>query len=629
MRNKILLVVIPLILSIGIIPAIAFTEQMDSPRKQMVNGIAAEDVVCKSGLTLMIRISGDAACVKPATAEKLAGQGWGIIEKEAIMKEIEHEDTRPNILLIVLDDVGFSDLGFTASEINTPVMNSLANSEILMTNFHVSPTCSPTRAMLLTGVDNHLNGLGTMSEFLVDNQRNKPGYEGFLNYDVVTAPTLLSDAGYNTFMTGKWHLSYGASEKNVNYDDWKKYDPYARGFTETFTTAIPGNHFSEGPVSYGLEAFNNRNGERVPLPDSFYSGNTYTDYMIDFIDMHHDDGKPMYMYLAFWESHWPLQTPQEFIDRYDGVYDKGWDEIRKERFELQQELGIIPGDLELPPLWDKVQPWDELTPEEQAIQAKKMQVYAGMTESMDENIGRIIQHLKDVGEYDNTLMFIFSDNGAESSDISKKVASGDDEDKYDEWYSQFDNSLENIGSESSLVSLGIGWAQVGSTPLYREKGFETEGGTLTQMIVKVPGETMNFKNNAFAHVQDITPTVLDYADVEHPGTFYQDREVHTMNGKSLKPLFEGDTDRIYAEDEPVGMELFGNRALYKGDWKALQLAPPFGDGEWKLYNLSEDVRELIDLSSENPELLEELIMDYDDYSERVGVIPPEGLEIPR
>ena len=246
--------------------------------------------------------------------------------------EFEQEDNRPNILLILLDDVGFSDLGFTASEISTPVMNSLANSEILMKNYHVSPTCSPTRAMLLTGVDNHQTGLGTMNEFLADNQRGKPGYETFLTNDVVTVSSLLHDGGYHSYMTGKWHLSYGAATKNEDIlGKWAKYDPYARGFEETFTAVLPGNHFNEEGMTYGYTAFHNRNGERVPLPDDFYSGTTYTDYMIDFIDKNHGDGKPMFMYLAFWESHPPLQVPDEYIKKYDGVYDKGWDEIRKDK----------------------------------------------------------------------------------------------------------------------------------------------------------------------------------------------------------------------------------------------------------------------------------------------------------
>ena len=562
-------------------------------------------------------------------SEDVTQQTEVIIEQEIM---VELEDTRPNILLIVLDDVGFSDLGFTASEISTPVMNSLANSEILMTNYHVSPTCSPTRAMLLTGVDNHQAGLGNMNEFLTDNQKGNSGYEGYLNYDVVTVSSLLYDADYHTYMTGKWHLSYGMSEKNIDdrLDQWQKYDPHERGFEETFSAALPGNHFNEKGMSYGHTGFYTQNGERVSLPDDFYSATSYTDYLIEIIDRNHGDGKPIFMYLPFWTSHWPLHAPDEYIKKYEGVYDKGWDEIRKERFETQKELGLIPQELELPTRLESVSSWGELTPEQQKFEAKKMQIYAAMTDVTDVNIGRVIDHLKDIGEYDNTLIFIFSDNGAESTDILHKVSHGDDEELYQEWLANYDNSLENIGAESSNISLGLGWAQVGSTPLFREKGFLTEGGTRVPMIVKLPGDSVSLKTNAFSTVMDITPTILDYANVEHPGNFYDGRDVHTMSGKSLKPLFEGETDRIYAEDEPIGMELFGNQSLYKGDWKALLLTTsPFKEIEWRLYNLNEDIRELNDLSSEYPEILEEMIKDYDDYAERVGVITPEGLEIPR
>jgi len=193
MKKFVIFALIPLILSIGITPSLSFADHhmIMSPRKQMANGVAAEDVICKTGLTLMIRITGDAACVKPSTAEKLIATGWGTIEKQASMIETQHEDKRPNILVILLDDIGYSDLGFTASEIDTPIMNSLAENEILLTNFHVSPTCSPTRAMMLTGVDNHLNGLGTMAEHITKNQEGVPGYETYLNYNVVTVPTFV------------------------------------------------------------------------------------------------------------------------------------------------------------------------------------------------------------------------------------------------------------------------------------------------------------------------------------------------------------------------------------------------------------------------------------------------------
>ena len=626
----ILFALIPLILSIGITPAIPFDDAsaiayFPPPLKQISSGILPENVTCTEGLVIVLKVKDNSpACLKPASSEKLIQRGWAS-EISPITK-----DSRPNILVIVLDDVGFSDLGFTASEINTPVMNSLAENEILMTNFHVTPTCSPTRAVLLTGVDNHLNGFGTMNELLVDNQRGIPGYETYLNDDVVTIPTLLKDAGYHTFMSGKWHLSYGGTTKDYasHMDFWSNYDPYSKGFTETFSAALPGSHFDETPVTYGYEAFYNRNNERVTLPDDFYTTDDYTDYMIEFVDTHHSDDKPMFMYLAYWASHFPLHAPQEYIDRYDGVYEKGWDEIRKERFELQKELGLIPESTEFPPRWDKVPSWDELTPEEQAFQAKKMQVYAGMTENMDENIGRLIDHLKEIGEWDNTLLFIFSDNGAESADVKKKIFAGDSNDEYNEFFEQFDNSVENIGTDTSLESLGIAWAQVGSTPLYREKVFQTEGGTRVPMIVKLPNDSVNFKTNAFSHVQDLGPTILDYANVEHPGTSYNDHKIHPMDGRSIKPFLQGETVLIYDEDEPFGAELFGNKALYKGDWKALSLVSPFGDG-WQLFNLIEDVGEQNDLSNEYPELLEEMIADFEDYEERVGIVYPEGLTLPR
>ncbi|NJK78097.1 MAG: arylsulfatase [Nanoarchaeota archaeon] len=458
-------------------------------------------------------------------------------------KAISYVDTRPNILLVVLDDVGFADLGFTSSEISTPVMNSMAQDEILMTNFHVTPTCSPTRAIMLTGVDNHLNGFGTMNEAMADNQRGKPGYETYLNYDVVTVSSLLQDSGYHTYMSGKWHLAYGGVTPNVeeDWDElWIHYDPYSRGFEETFSGGIPGNHFSEVGIGPGHAAFYTRNGERVTLPDDFYSATSYTDYLLEFIDKNHDDGKPMFMYLPFWTSHFPLHAPEEYIEKYDGVYDKGWDEIRKERFEKQKELGFISKDLELPDRREDVPAWEELSPEEQAYEAKKMQIFAAMTDITDDNIGRVIDHLKEIGEYENTLIFIFSDNGPESAEVTKHAPIvGFAAEEYQEFLDQFDNTLENIGSETSNISLGAGWAQVGSSPLYREKTFVTEGGTRVPMVVKVPGESINFKTNSFSAVQDITPTILDYAQVEHPGNMYDGREIHSMSGKSLKPLFEG------------------------------------------------------------------------------------------
>src|SRR3989304_7225573 len=238
MGRKLVLALIPLILSIGIIsilqienflPDVAALQSNAPPRKQMASGVASEDVVCKPGLTLIIKSSnGNPACVRPSTAAKLSSAGWGAIVKEFQVEAIT--DSRPNILVVVLDDTGFADYAFTGSEIPTPNLDSLRNDGKLFTNYHVLPTCSPTRSVLMTGVDNHLIGFGTMREFLADNQKGKPGYEGYLNDNVVTIPQLLKDNGYHTYMTGKWHLAYGGFDPTQDWEKWTRYDPYARGY---------------------------------------------------------------------------------------------------------------------------------------------------------------------------------------------------------------------------------------------------------------------------------------------------------------------------------------------------------------------------------------------------------------
>ena len=598
----------------GIIPAISLGEMIDSPRKQMQNGVAAKDVVCKSGLVLMIRTSGDAVCVKPLTAEKLTTAGFGTIEKEATMKETTQDD-KPNILLVVADDLGYSDLSMYGGEINTPVLDELASEGMTFYNHHTSATCSPTRSMFLTGTDNHIAGLGTMGEFLLPNQIGNSGYEGYLNHKVVTVASLLKDEGYHTYMAGKWHLGN---------DDGLR--PHDRGFEETFTLIKGGgNHFTElGLLPEEITQYF-RNGEPIHIPDNFYSTDTYTDMMVDFIDKNHSDGKPFFIYLPYTSPHWPLQAPQEYVQKYDGKHDMGWDNLREQRFEKQKELGIISAYLELPPRDPIVPAWNDLTPEEQKLEAKKMAVYSAMIENMDWNIGRIIQYLKDIDEYDNTLVIFFSDNGAAKSDIEKHpVERGFDENVYREWIEEsFDNSIENMGNSDSFFSYGKAWAQASNTPLFGYKGLVSEGGIVTPLIIKHPTLTDGEKTDIFVSSKEITPTILDFANVQHPETLYDGRAIHSMLGKSLVPLLEGKTIQVYADDEPLGWELFGNKALYYGDYKILNIVQPAGDGTWKLYNISDDPRELIDISTERPELLEQMMQMYDQYAEEVGVVPPE------
>ncbi|MGI0008727.1 MAG: arylsulfatase [Nitrosopumilaceae archaeon] len=545
------------------------------------------------------------------------------LSTDSVKESQTTEDSRPNILVAVLDDTGFADLAFTGSEVPTPTIDALRSEGKLFTNFHTLPTCSPTRSVLMTGVDNHLNGLGTMVEMIVPNQKGKPGYEGHLNDNVVTIPQLLKDSGYHTYMTGKWHLAYGAFDPTQEWEKWSRYDPHARGFEETFSVEIPGSHFTNLGLNSGHVPIALRNGEKVEYPQQ-YIDDVFTDNMIQFMDKNRDDGKPMFMYLSFWNNHMPIQAPQEYIKKYEGMYDAGWDKIREQRFEKQKELGLVSQDMVLPPGNNLIPAWDSLNATQQKQEAKKMEIFAAMLDSLDHNLGRVVTHLKETGEYDNTIIFVFADNGAEASDPTK-VGHGADPKTYHQWLAgTYDNTFSNWGNGNSLLGIGPGWAQVGNTPLLREKGYETEGGTRVPMIVKMTGTNPESSSDAFTQVADVSGTILDYAQVQHPGTTYNGQQIHPIDGKSLRPILEGKAQRIYNENEPVGAELFGNSVLYKGDWKALKLAPPLGDGKWRLYNLKNDIGETTDLSEKNPELLAEMIKDYEDYAKRVGVVPPEG-----
>ncbi|MBZ8182528.1 arylsulfatase [Oscillatoria salina] len=520
---------------------------------------------------------------------------------------------RPNIIMIVGDDMGYSDLGAYGSEIPTPNLDDLAKQGMMFTNFHTAPACSPTRSMLLTGVNNHLAGLGTMDHRIAPSQKDKPGYEGYLNDRVVSVATLLRDAGYNTYMTGKWHL--GESEGHR---------PHERGFEKTFVMLEGGgNHYNTYGFS-GHKPINTymKNGQNLEkLPEGFYSTKTYTDEMINFIESDRQDGKPFFAYLAYTAPHAPFQAPQEYIEKYMGKYDAGWDVIRAQRFENQKELNLIPEYLELPPRWPMVDPWNSLSAEERRIQAKKMAIYAAMIDYMDETVGRFLDYLKETGEYDNSIIIFFSDNGGSDHDKAEEVK---------DWLEEigFDNSYENMGNGDSFVSFGHEWAQVITTPHWAAKSTQAEGGVRGAFFMAFPGVIQpGSRSDAFTSVLDMTPTLLEYAGVRHPGTTYNGRTIHGMEGKSMRPILEGWAQRIYGENEPIAFELYGtvNKALYMGDWKILKLGDrPWGRGNnesWKLFNLRSDPRELVDLSQEYPLLLQRMVSYYNQYEQSVGFVP--------
>ncbi|MEA5469986.1 arylsulfatase [Spirulina sp. 06S082] len=495
----------------------------------------------------------------------------------------------------------------------TPNLDSLAEQGMMLTNFHTGPTCSPSRSMILTGVDNHLAGLGTMPDRITDEQRDSPAYKGILNDDVVTVADLLKDGGYHTYMTGKWHLG----------EDEMRLRPNGRGFEESFAILEGGSdHYGLTGFGPGAEANFARNGVIVDPPKDFYTAKTYTDMMIEFIEKNRKGDKPFFGYLAHTSPHEPLQVPPEYSRKYLAKYSAGWDKIRAERFQRQKDLGIIPDYLELPARWSNVKAWNSLSSDERRIQAKKMAVYAGMVEYMDEQVGKLIDYLKKIGEYENTVIIYFTDNGASGRDFSA-------EPDWKVWLNEigYDNSYENIGNPNSFTGLGYGWAQVMTTPHFAAKGTMAEGGTRGHFFAHYPGKIAPSKSGAFASVKDLTPTALDYAGVPQPGTNYKGRTIHPIEGKSMRPLFEGYADRLYSDNEPIAFELYGtvNKALYLGDWKILRLGDGvWGNGEkepWKLFNIGLDPTEQNDLSRQYPDLLKKMIDMYDKQEKSWGFIP--------
>ncbi|MDG1713846.1 MAG: arylsulfatase [Woeseiaceae bacterium] len=537
--------------------------------------------------------------------------------KNIYATEIDRNQTKPNILLIVADDLGWSDLGSFGGEITTPNLDTLAYSGIRLTNFHTAPTCSPTRSMLLTGTDSHLAGLGNMEEELGPNQIGEKGYEGYLNNDVVTFATLLKDSGYRTMMAGKWHL--GASlEKG----------PESRGFQDVFVIANGiSNHFKQERI-VGFEtnvitkAPYREHGKSIDLKEPFYSSELYTNKLISYIKNHQlreDINQPFFAYAAYSAPHWPLQAPDKFIEKYKGKYDSGYGEIRRLRLEKLNKLGLI--NIPKAPISELWPQWNELDLKTQNKEAKRMEVYAGMVEALDYHIGRMITYLKDANLFDNTIIIFMSDNGAEGNDPSVILENAS-------WIpANFDNSIKNMGRSNSHISYGPKWAEVSSTPFKGFKGFPSEGGLLSPAIISYKEFKGDSVIRQFASVMDIAPTILDIANIEHPQNKYSGRNIHPIKGQSILPMLINDNKRELSNNRITGWELFNRRAVRAGSWKITWIEKPYGKGRWVLYDLKNDPLEEYDLATTNPAKLKEMIALWDEYEKENGVIIDQDLNL--
>ena len=517
---------------------------------------------------------------------------------------------RPNLVLIVADDLGWSDMGAFGGEIPTPTLDALAAQGMMLTQFYANMSCSPTRAMLMSGTDAHLAGLGIMGAPRRGPQAGAPGYEGHLNFNVASLPDLLRDAGYHTYMTGKWHLG-GSLETS----------PHARGFERSFVSIDGAAHL--GPLSWGgpgLAPYREDDGGIVNVGDDFYSTRVYTERMIEYIEADRGDGQPFFAWLAYTAPHWPLQAPQESIARFEGRYDAGYEALHAERLERAKALGLIPDDFvaEGPP--DGEPRWGELSDEERRVRARYMEIYAAMVSDLDRYIGDFVDYLDSIGELDNTFILFMSDNGAEGWESSR----------FQDWVDECcDNSFANLGSGDSYVMYGRNWSWTGAAPFRRQKFTAFEGGIRVPAFVRFPGQVApGTRNDVIGTAMDVMPTFLELAGATHPAPIYKGNAVEPMQGRSLLPELTG-SGELDDDSHWFGVELYGQRAIRQGDWKIVwDAAAPDGERGWQLFNLADDPAEQFDLAAAEPERFAAMQKLWHQYERNNGVILTSGLNTP-
>jgi arylsulfatase len=511
----------------------------------------------------------------------------------------EREAKRPNFLIIVADDLGFSDLGAFGGEIDTPNLDALALSGLRLTGFHTEAACAPTRAMLLTGSDSHRVGLGNMPESMQKNQVGQRGYEGYLRADTATIGERMSAAGYRTLFSGKWHLGVAPEQ-----------DPHARGFQQSFAMLhCCHNHFGTGASDDPTKMPGYReNGRTVSkLPADFYSSDFFADKLIDQLKQTRagaDGARPFFAWLAFTAPHAPLQAPPDAIAKYKGRYDAGYEVLRLQRLKRQRDLGIL-GPKVQPHRMVDITPWDKLTPEQKRVSARKMEIYAAMVDRLDKAVGRIVAALKASGEWDNTIVVFVSDNGAEGRDPAQPPPGSD-------------TRFEAMGSAASYINYGTAWAEAATAPSWRFKTFASEGGIRTPAFVAGPiFRRRGMIANAYTHAADLVPTVLEIAGVPVQRGRFAGRMVQPIDGLSWAAFLRTGAP-FYPPTKAVGSELFGSRSLRQGDWKITDI----GDKRWRLFNVARDPGETRDLSAQEPGRKAALIRAWEQYARSVHVVLP-------
>ena len=525
---------------------------------------------------------------------------------------------RPNIVILLADDWGFTDVGAFGGEIATPHIDALAAKGVRFSNFHVAGSCSPTRAMLQTGVINHRAGLGNMPETIPPEHLGKPGYEAQLNNRVVTIADQLRVGGYRTYLTGKWHLGYTPDTL-----------PTARGYDRAFALAQSGaDNFEDKPnlLIYDKTAWS-EDGKPVKLPKRFYSSTLIVDRMISYIDSGKASGKPFLASVNFIANHIPVQARDADIAAYAGRYNAGWAVLRNERRAAAIAKGVMPADVRTVTM-NTSGDWSKLSAQQRQQRAGAMAAYAAMGTAMDREIGRLVAHLKAIGVYENTIFVFLSDNGAEATDPMNMGA-------FTRWNANqlYDQSIGQQGRPGSLTAQGAGFASASVSPLRGYKFTASEGGLRVPMIITWPGNPALKAGSVakgFAHVTDLSLTLLKLAGFTPQQGSFAGRRVEPMIGMDLSPMLTGTASSVHSADKPLGYELSGNAVLFKGDYKLVKNLPPYGDGRWRLYNITADPGESNDLSGSDPQRFAAMQKDYAAFAKANNVLPmPEGYTAPK
>jgi len=540
---------------------------------------------------------------------------WGIVALVCgYLTTVTAENTprSSSIVIILVDDLGFSDLGSYGGEIRTPHIDSLARDGLLMTQFYNASRCSVSRASLMTGLYHHSVGVGA------NNPRETPEYQAALNNQCMTLAEVLREAGYGTYLSGKWHLGDADHQRprargfDRSYGIMRGMSMYFNGFTRPRRRGKGDALVIDRSKTWSFRL----DDEEVEVPETtmemwarnegYYTTDAFTDYAIQFLDEHQleQSEAPFFLYLAYTAPHWPLQAFPEDIAKYEGVYDDGWDRVREMRHQRLLESGFIDPDTVLGPRTEKIGPWDEANEDDRQEFVREMEVYAAMVDRIDQNVGRMLAKLDEMGVSDNTLVIFLSDNGGAHTTR------------------EHEGLPEHLGSPRSVATYSYIGASVSNTPFRLQKQYIHEGGIATPFLVRLPGRIeAGTVNHQVAHIVDLMPTLLEYSGATYPETF-AGNDLLPLVGESLRPAFEG---RPVAQQNPWFWEHRGNKGVRVGDWKLVAAHP---DLEWELYNMASDRSEVNDLAASLPAKRDKLAALYEEWAFTNRVLPPIPGEIP-